>query len=132
MAIEIHPRKLRGPWAEGFALDSHTSRSTFLGFNAFGPPEFDTQRPPIGELLFQLKNRGDLNAVGPIAEAAAAFLRTWNIKIDALVPVPPSNAARKRQPVLDVANEISRNTGFPVCVECISKAKSTGQLKDIF
>ena len=132
MAIEIHPRKLRGPWYDGFALDAHTSASTFLGYNAFGHPQFETQRPPIGDLLFRLKNRGDLTAVEPIAEAAAEFLRTWGIKADAMIPVPSSNAARKRQPVLEVANAITAKTGIPICVKCISKVKSTGQLKDIF
>ena len=39
----------------GFALDFHTFSSTFIGYNAFGHPEFETRRPPIGELLYNLK-----------------------------------------------------------------------------
>lgn len=132
MRVEIHPQKLTGPWSMGFALDFHTTRSSFIGYNAFGHPEFDTQRPPIGELRYNLKNRGDLTAAEPIADAAAAFVKSWRVQIDALVPVPPSNAARKRQPVIEVANEIWRRTGIPLCNSCISKTKNTGQLKDVF
>ena len=52
--------------------------------------------------------------------------------MDALVPVPPSNAARKLQPVIEVATRISDLTGIPLCRSCVSKIKRTGQLKDLF
>lgn len=130
MATAIHPRKLPGPWALGYALDFHTSSSTFIGYNAFGHPEFETTRPPIGELLYLLKNRGDITAVAPLAEAAAAFIKDW--PVEAIVPIPPSNTGRKRQPVIEVAREIGRRLGVPVCTGCVSKVKSTGQLKDVF
>ena len=42
MPVKVNPRKLRGPWTDGFALDLHTTGSTFLGYNAYGRPEFDT------------------------------------------------------------------------------------------
>ena len=132
MPTKIHPRKLAGPWSIGFALDFHTSTSTFIGYNSFGHPEFDTQRPPMGDLLYRLKNRGDLTAMEPIGETAALFLQSWHIVVDAIIPVPPSNTARKRQPVIEVATQISKRTGIPLCTSCVSKVKNTGQLKDIF
>ena len=52
----------------GYALDFQTTSSTFIGYNVFGHPEFDTKRPPVGELLYQLKNRGDATAIGPLAQ----------------------------------------------------------------
>ncbi len=130
MPIEIHPRKLAGPWTMGYALDFQTTSSTFIGYNAFGHPEFDTKRPPVGELLYQLKNRGDATAIESLAQAAAAFIKNW--PIDVIMPIPPSNTARKRQPVIEVASEISKKTGAPLCVACIKKVKNTGQLKDVF
>jgi competence protein ComFC len=130
MPTPIHPRKLTGPWSTGYALDVHTSSSTFLGYNAFGHPEFETVRPPIGELLYRLKNRGDATAIEPLGEAAAAFIRNW--PLDVIVPMPPSNTARKRQPVIEVAIDISRRTGVPLCTNCVSKVKNTAQLKDVF
>jgi competence protein ComFC len=132
MAVKVNPRKLRGPWTDGFALDLHTTESTFLGYNAYGHPEFDTKHSPLGDLLYRLKNRGDRTAIEPIAEGALGFLQKWNPKVDAIVPVPPSNTQRKNQPVLEVANVLSAQSGIPLCSFCISKVKSTAQLKDVF
>lgn len=65
---------LRGPWAAGFALDVHTTGSTFLGHNAYGHPVFDTGRSPIGELVYRLKYRGDKDAQREIVDTVAGFL----------------------------------------------------------
>lgn len=103
-----------------------------IGHNAFGHPVFDTMRSPLGELLYQLKNRGDEAAIPEIVDAAARFLNGWRVGLDAIVPVPPSNTARKRQPVIAVANALSEVLGISVCDGCVTKVKSTGQLKDVF
>jgi competence protein ComFC len=130
--VKINPHKLRGPWSDGYALDVHTTSSTMIGHNAFGHPVFDTTRSPLGELLYKLKNRGDETATPEIVDAAARFLKAWGVGLDAIVPVPPSNTARKRQPVIAVANALSDVLGIPVCEGCVTKVKSTGQLKDVF
>ncbi len=132
MSVKINPRKLRGPWTDGFALDHHTTGSTFLAYNAFGHPEFDTARPPLGDLVYRLKNRGDRSAIEPIVETVLDFLKTWQLRVDAIVPVPPSNTSRRNQPVIEVATAISKRTGIPLCPSCVSKMKSTAQLKDVF
>ena len=132
MSVKINPRKLNGPWAEGYALDLHTAASTFLGYDGYGHPVFDTQRPPLGELLYRLKNQGDQTALEPIIETVVDFLKNWKPHVDAIVPVPPSNTARKRQPVMDVAAGLTERTGIPLCESCVSKIKSTGQLKNVF
>lgn len=128
----MNPRKLRGPWTDGFALDVHTTGSTFLGYNAFGHPEFDTARSPLGDLVYRLKNRGDRSAIEPIVETVLEFLKTWRLRVDAIVPVAPSNTARKNQPVIELATLISERIGVPLCASCVSKVKSTAQLKDVF
>jgi competence protein ComFC len=128
----INPRKLRGPWREGFALDLHTVSSTFLGHNAFGHPVFETTRSPLGDLLYQLKNAGDEAAIAPIVEAMVGFLRTWKPSVDVLVPVPPSNRARRRQPVIEIATRLSVATGIPLSETIVQKVRSTAQLKDVF
>lgn len=132
MPVKINPRKLNGPWAEGYALDLHTTGSTFLGYDAYGHPAFETQRPPLGELLYRLKNRGDRTVIQPITETVTDFLSGWNLRVDAIVPVPPSNTVRKHQPVIEVARALSVQTGIPLCESCVSKVKSTAQLKDVF
>jgi competence protein ComFC len=132
MSVRINPRKLRGPWAGGYALDLHTLGSAFLGHNAFGHPEFDTKRSPLGDLLYRLKNAGDQAVIPEIVDTVAAFVKRWSVQIDAIVPVPPSNTRRKHQPVIAVAQALSTALGVPVCDGCLAKVKSTAQLKNVF
>ena len=133
MSVEIHPHKIRGKWAEGYALDLHTTSSTFLGYDGYGHPQFETVRSELGELLYKLKYRADPSAVDSIAETAAEFLtEKWRIEVDLIVPVPPSNTGRKRQPVLEVARAISKRTGIELCSEGVVKVKQTPQLKNVF
>jgi predicted amidophosphoribosyltransferase len=130
MSIEVHPRKIRGKWKEGYALDLHTTSSTFVGYDGYGHPQFDTTRSELGELLYKLKYGTGTTAVETLAEAAVRFLqKKWPIEVDLIVPVPPSNTARKRQPVLEVAKEISVRSGIKLCSSCIEKIKQTPQLK---
>jgi predicted amidophosphoribosyltransferase len=130
--ITINPHRLVGPWNSGYALDVHTTSSTMIGHNAFGHPVFDTVRSPLGELLYRLKNRGDETVIPEIVETAATFLRGWGVRLDALVPVPPSNTTRKRQPVIAVARALGEALRVPVGEACVRKVKSTAQLKDVF
>lgn len=133
MTVEIHPRKIRGKWAEGYALDLHTTSSTFLGYDGYGHPQFETVRSELGELLYKLKYRADPSAVDSIAETAAEFLKEkWRIDVDLIVPVPPSDTSRKRQPVLEVATAISNRAGIELCLDGVVKVKQTPQLKNVF
>jgi predicted amidophosphoribosyltransferase len=103
-----------------------------IGYNAFGHKVFNTVRSPLGELLYRLKNRGDETVIPEIVDAAATFLTGWGVELDAVVPVPPSNTTRKRQPVIAVATALSEVLGVPVCEGCVTKVRSTAQLKDVF
>lgn len=133
MTVEIHPRKIRGKWAEGYALDLHTSSSTFVGYDGYGHPRFETVRPELGELLYKLKYGAGTSAVESITETAAEFLtEKWRVNVDLIVPVPPSNTGRKRQPVLEVARAISERTGIELCLDGVVKVKQTPQLKNVF
>lgn len=98
---------------------------------------FDTKRPPVGELLYQLKYGRTQTAAqkqeiaDQLADTAAHFVQNvWRLKIDAIVPVPPSNV-RSLQPVTVVAEALAARLGVPVCAGCLSKVKQTPQLKDI-
>lgn len=133
MAVKIDPKKIKGKWAEGYALDIHTLSSTFLGYNAYGHPDFDTKRSPLGELLYKLKYGAGAEAVESVSETVADFLRVkWPIEVDLIVPVPPSNLGRRRQPVLEVAKAISVRSGIGLCESGIQKIKQTPQLKNIY
>ena len=135
--VATNPQTLRGPWASGFALDWHTLSSTPIGHDQFGHMRFDTTRPPVGELLYQLKYGRTQTAAqrqeiaDQLADAAAHFVqKTWLLAIDAIVPVPPSNV-RTIQPVDVVAQGLAARLGVPFCKGCLAKVKQTPQLKDI-
>ena len=130
--ITLHPLKLTGNWQEGFALDVHTVKSTFLGYDEYGHDVFDTQRSPIGELLYKLKYKADKTAIKEIVAAASNFLvSNWKVNVDAIVPVPPSKTNRTLQPVIVIAKGISASLKIPY-VEALVKTKGTPELKNIF
>jgi competence protein ComFC len=125
--VVLNPQKIEGKWKSGIALDFHTTSSTPIGNNEFGHMQFDTKRPEIAELLFQLKYRDNQSAAGLIVSAAAKFLDPHRKKFDLIIPVPPS-AARVIQPVLQLATGIGEAVGLPV-VECVTTTRSTKELK---
>ena len=129
--IEIHPKEIKGAWDIGYVLDVHTISSTMIGYNEFGHPEFDTQRSPLGELVYRLKYKGDKNAVGAIVGAVVSFLRSRNMRADVIVPMPPSKSQRAYQPVMEIATALSKELGIALDNTSLSKTKATPQMKDI-
>lgn len=133
MSVDINPGNITGKWEEGYFLDLHTLSSTFLGYNAYGHPDFDTKRSALGELLYKLKYGAGADAVESVAETVVEFLRQkWPIEVDLIVPVPPSNMARRRQPVLEIAKAVSVRAKIELCTSCIKKIKQTPQLKNVY
>ena len=103
--MQLHPTVMLGAWDDGRILDAHVSRSEFLGYSEYGHPQFETTRTELGELLYQLKYRGDRSVVHLIARAAYDFIREWNPLVDVIVPVPPSRP-RSVQPLEQRARRI--------------------------
>ncbi|MGH8604614.1 MAG: ComF family protein [Gammaproteobacteria bacterium] len=130
--VDINPIQLTGPWDEGFALDSHTVGSQYLGDDAYGFPQFETTRTPIGELLYKLKYGSDKSTVEALCQTAAEFIegRSWDLNL--IVPVPPSRSGRRFQPVPVLAKEIGRLLGWQSCPDCIIKTRETDELKAIY
>jgi len=129
--LVIHPKEIKGSWDEGYVLDAHTISSTFIGYNEFGHPEFDTQRSPLGELIYRLKYRGDKNAIAVIVQAVLTFLRGRAMQPEIVVPMPPSKTQRAYQPVVEIASALSNAIGIELNTECLAKARATAQMKDI-
>lgn len=127
--ISINPRPIAGNWKSGFALDLHTTSSTPNGYNEAGYLQYDTVRPEIAELLYQLKYHGKKDAAQGIITAAATFLGPHRAKLDFMIPVPPS-VARAVQPVLMLAHGIGEAISLPV-VECITTTRPTAPLKGV-
>ena len=118
-----------GLWAQGFALDKHTVSSTDLGDDDNGHPQFDTKRTDIGEALFQLKYRGGWQYVPALADALAKQIQATLPRFDVIVPMPAS-AVRPRQPVTELATEVSRILGIRMDGALLQKT-ATSQLKDL-
>jgi len=128
MTIQINVQWLSGNWRYGWALDLHTVSSTPLPDGGF-----ETQRTEVGELLYQLKYCLDRSKVEPIAEVAAAFLRSRMVLpyLAAIIPVPPSDTNRPFQPVQELAVRIGQKINLPVRLDYLVKVKLTEALKGI-
>ena len=85
--VNINTKRIQGNWREGYALDYHTLRSEFLGYDGAGHPQFNTTRSEIGELLYRLKYRSDRSVTNAIVETAVQFIRSWGIEADVIIPV---------------------------------------------
>jgi competence protein ComFC len=110
------------------ALDFHTVSSISTGNGSY-----ITERPKIGEALFQFKYRSDRTQLSYLAQSVHAFLEKRRITpyLSAIVPVPPSNMDRKLQPVIELAYEIGRLSSIPVLPDFVEKIKKTSVLKVI-
>lgn len=126
--MDIHPQRLQGCWAEGWALDLHTtsSRPTLTA-------GWLTERTAVGEELYHLKYELKREHLPALAEAAANFLKErlpeW--RLDLIVPVPPSDTSRPFQPVEELARAIGALVGVPVVLQVLRKVRPTSQLKEI-
>jgi predicted amidophosphoribosyltransferase len=125
----IKPQRIYGNWLYGYALDLHTLSSLHLGVDEAGHDKFDTKRTELGELLYQLKYRGNKEVLQDIVDAAVSFLKPHRSKLDILVPVPPS-APRTMQPVMTLARGIGAAIDLPV-VECVTLLRPAEPLKGV-
>lgn len=129
----LNPAEIQGAWRLGWTLDVHTTSSEFLGYDQNGHAQFSTTRSELGELLYQLKYRGQTQAAERIAAAMAGFLRSKPnalSRIDALVAMPAS-ATRKTQPVAEITRELGKLIEKPVISNGLRKTRETPGLKDI-
>lgn len=130
--MTTNPTEIQGAWTRGWTLGRHTTFSTFLGYDEHGHAQYNTTRSPLGELLFQLKYRGQ-NTVEQVADVMAAFFddkpNTLQ-RIDVILPVPPSTH-RQVQPVMQVAAAIAKKLRKAIPGNAIQKTKETPSLKNI-
>ena len=59
------------------------------------------------------------------------FIRSRDLPVDLVVPVPPSNVERPILPPLVVAEGVGAGLGIPVCADCVVKVKHTPELKNV-
>lgn len=129
-AVLTNPMQIEGRWKEGWVLDYQIVSSTFIGYNAYGYPRFDTVRTEIGELVYRLKYKGRKDALEELVTVAAGFVKKWAPPVDAVVPTPPSKA-RATQPVLRVAGGLAVALRLPLHDVVLRTTGSAKQLKDV-
>lgn len=126
-AVEVHPKPIEGPWAEGFVLDRHVISSRPTGYSG-EHMQFETTRSTLGELVYQLKYRH-----GPhddIVDTAVAFVtQRWDRVIDCVVPPPPS-LHRSKQPAVLIAAGVATALGVPSLAAAAVKTTATPQMKN--
>ena len=112
-----HPRALRGPWQAGWSLGFH---SAFSGA--------DWSRSPVGDLAYRLKYGGDQAALPLLVEQALALCREHPelARVDALVPVPPSEA-RPFEPVKALAEGLGQGLKKPVWPVLVKTRRTSPQ-----
>jgi competence protein ComFC len=129
--LEIHPKEIKGSWDSGYVLDLHTISSTMIGYNEFGYPDFDTQRSPLGELVYRLKYRADKTTLPSIVATVVSFVKGWGVKPEVIVPVPPSKLQRSYQPVIEITSQLAEALRIPLDATTLRKTGTTSQMKDI-
>jgi len=129
--IKISPRRLKGPWDDGYALDFHTVSSIYVGDDEYGHPQFDTTRSAIGELLYRLKYGEDQSVIEAIATTACAFVTSKAWPIEIVVPIPASRY-RRFQPVVAVAARMAQVLDVPFGDACVAKVRNIPELKNVF
>ena len=70
----INPTEIKGNWDKGYVLDQHIIKSTYIGDNAYGRPEFKTERTLLGELVFLFKNRSKYECLNGIIDLIVPFI----------------------------------------------------------
>lgn len=131
--MQTNPARIAGAWRLGWSLDDHTRSSEFLGYDQNGHAQFETNRSPLGELLYQLKYRGQRTVPQIAAVLAEFFDDKPNVlgRIDMIVPMPPSTP-RAVQPVFQLAKALGTRLKKPVFADAVKKIRQTPRLKDIF
>ena len=129
--MKVSLKQIHGQWDEGWVLDKHMLRSTYLGEDAYGHPRFDSIRTEVGEATYQLKYQNDWTKVGPLAQALADNIYPKLSEVDFLVPMPATKD-RARQPVVEIALALGRLVDKPVFTDLLRKTKNGIPLKDLY
>lgn len=124
MAIEIE-----GNWNKGLAIDVHTLASHYLGTDKYGHELYETQRSPIGELVYKLKYRSQTDVIPQIIEHTDQILGLE--EFDYIIPVPASKSDRTFQPVTLIAKALGEKREVQVLENYLIKSGNAEELKNV-
>ena len=122
---------IAGAWRQGYVLDYHTVSSRLLGYDGDGNPMFDTTRTELGELLYRLKYKRDLQVLDSLVETAVNFVKRWPISFNAVVAVPPTKV-RQLQPVFELGDRLAKALEVPLLKDFVQSIKKAKELKNAF
>jgi competence protein ComFC len=122
--------KLSGNWKNGLALDLHTTKSEYAGVDQYGHDRFNNTRSEIGELVYLLKYKNDIEAVNKIVGKIKESINGID-KFDFIIPIPPSNKSRNKQPVLLVAKALSDEFNVPILIDALDKKSGASEIKNV-
>lgn len=124
--------KILGPWHQGCVLDKHTVKSVPIGTWANGHTRFDTTYTEIGDALFQLKYRSDYSKIEPLASVLNQVVVSEKMNdIGFIVPMPPSDTTRRRQPVIELSKRLAIKLNKPCFTDILQKSKTDTPLKNV-
>lgn len=103
---------LDGNWKSGKAYDLHTVSSAHLGTDEFGHDRFDNARSEMGELVYQLKYKGDQSRVQQIVTLLDDIKGIEGF--DFIIPIPPTKKNRPFQPVELIAEALGARRNVAV------------------
>lgn len=118
-----------GNWKKGFAYDVHTLGSVYAGKNAYGKDQWNTTRSDMGELVYQLKYRGNMSTVETIVDLLGDSMDLE--KMDAIIPVPSTNKNRVAQPVYEIARELGKRFNVTVLENVLQTQAGGQELKNV-
>ena len=121
---------IQGPWDLGYSLDKHTLNSVFTGHNEQGHATFETTRSDTGEVLYQLKYKGQFQNVPLLGEQLYISLSRAFSTASLIVPMPPSKM-RVKQPVTEIAKDFANRMGIPCIENLLFKKHITAPIKDL-
>ncbi len=86
--------------------------------------------PPPTATRVELKYHRNAEALGGLTNVAAAFVTNWGIRLEAIVPVPPTRV-RRPQPLFELASALAERLHLPL-LESAVRAKNITELKNVF
>ncbi|KFD18361.1 hypothetical protein GTPT_2551 [Tatumella ptyseos ATCC 33301] len=108
--MNVNIKQISGNWDEGYAMDKHMKKSTYLGDNEYGRPQFHNERTEVGEAVYQLKYQEDWNQVDPLAECLLQHAVPLFKDIQLIIPMAATKP-RTIQPVTAVATVLAEKMG---------------------
>ncbi|NIH22128.1 ComF family protein [Providencia heimbachae] len=128
--MQVAIKQITGNWDLGFAMDKHMIRSTYMGDNEYGRPQFNNERTEVGEAVYQLKYKQDYHQIAPLAQCLYDNAIPFFENIQLVIPMAASNE-RAIQPVTAIARLLAEEINVPCFEELLFKQPGGTSLKDL-